>query len=106
MLDGAVYKYKCKEGYPLVGYGSVFCDGVRWSHDKPECEGRYDHIISGIYRFSITERLNQFVSEKSVPSPLLLSSSVTATADMHCLIIVAISLGRNILERIYLNIMI
>ena len=45
MLDGAVYKYKCKEGYSLAGYGSVFCDGVRWSHDKPECEGRYAHRL-------------------------------------------------------------
>ena len=98
MLDGAVYKYKCKEGYSLVGYGSVFCDGVRWSHDKPECEGRYDHIISRMYRFSITERLNQFVSEKSVSSPLLSSSSVTATADMQCLIIVAILFCTNIME--------
>ena len=54
--------------------------------------------ISQIHRFSITEEFNQFVLEKSVPSPLLSSSSVTATGDMQCLIIVAILLCMNIVE--------
>ena len=53
-LDGAVYKYKCKEGYSLFGYGSVFCDGVSWSHDKPECEGRLLQFIDFILQNAST----------------------------------------------------
>ena len=39
MLDGSVYQYRCKHGFMLVGQGTLFCDGIKWSGEKPICQG-------------------------------------------------------------------
>ena len=58
MLGGAVYKYKCKHGFVMQGPASVFCDGVTWSDNMPECRGMFVYYSLGIkaviFYFQIT----------------------------------------------------
>merc|ERR1712130_557413 len=39
MIGGGVYRYKCWEGYYLLGSDTIYCDGQDWSSNVPTCAG-------------------------------------------------------------------
>jgi len=38
LLDGALYKFSCPAGSPLIGSPAIYCDGKQWNSSIPYCQ--------------------------------------------------------------------
>ena len=87
MIGGGVYRYKCWEGYYLLGSDTIYCDGQDWSNSVPTCAGIITNVLISNYEIIISEKLTNGSQDHLVPSPFLSQSSRSSMINPWCLLV-------------------